>query len=127
MDIGEFETLADFLLKEKKWDHVIKVIRTGVRWLGGREKETIWDQLEDDREFDVRRQERDGWEKVARALEESPVHQLDNRLRLRLGLARMGKGDIEEARVSYIFCVFWFLGRGLMWGGAGRVRCTLRS
>lgn len=124
MEISDFETLADFLLKEKKWDQVIKVIRVGVRWLQGRELEKIWDLQEDDREFDEKRQERVGWEKGSKFLEGNQVHYLDNRLRLRLGLARAGKGDMDEALVSPIFFFpFTLRRRELMREGD---RCTLR-
>lgn len=63
--------------------------------------QTAWDTLEDDREFDLERKEREGWEKMGRGIEESEVFELDVRLRVRLGAARMGEGKVEEAKVSY--------------------------
>lgn len=61
--------------------------------------------LGDDREFDLERKLRMGWERDARFLEEARVNELDVRLRLRLGVARMAKGDTEEAQVSLCCCL----------------------
>lgn len=99
----DLETLADFLHIQRQYVQVVSVIRTGVRWLQGREKETGWDMLEDDREYDQVRKTREGWEREARFLEEARVYDLDVRLRTRLGAARMGEGKIEEAQVRF-FC-----------------------
>lgn len=62
--------------------------------------QTAWDSIEDDREFDLERKEREGWEKMGRGFEESEVFELDVRLRVRLGAARMGEGKVDEAKVS---------------------------
>jgi general transcription factor 3C polypeptide 3 (transcription factor C subunit 4) len=88
----DLETLTDFLLLEKKYLKVVKVIKRGVRWIQGRALETEWDSyLElDDREFDLKRKERKGWEKLGNSwLEREPVYELDVRLRTRLGIARL--------------------------------------
>lgn len=96
----DLETIADILNHQEQFVKTVSVIRTGVRWLQGREKETGWDALHDDREYDVVRKTRTGWERDARYLEEAAVYELDVRLRLRLGVARMGEGKVEEAQVS---------------------------
>lgn len=72
----------------------------------GRERETEWDTVQDDREFDPQRQTRPGWDKGNQWLEREPVYELDVRLRARLGIARLwlstvlltgagGSGSIE--------------------------------
>lgn len=98
----DLETLADVLHVQRQYAQVVNVIRTGVRWLQGREKETGWDVLEDDREYDQVRKTRDGWEREARFLEEAKVYDLDVRLRTRLGAARMGEGKVQEAQVRFL-------------------------
>jgi hypothetical protein len=40
--VGEEGRLADFLLVQRNYKEVVRVIRQGVRWLQGREKETGW-------------------------------------------------------------------------------------
>lgn len=94
----DLETIADILNHQKQFVKAVSVLRTGVRWLQGREKETGWDALSDDREFDPQRKVREGWEREARFLEEAAVYELDVRLRLRLGVARMGEGKVDEAQ-----------------------------
>lgn len=101
--IADLETLCDFLGYQNQWAKIVLVVRTGVRWLQGREKETGWDAMEDDREFDLARKCRPSWEKEARFLEEAQVHELDVRLRVRLGVARMGMGKVAEAQVGSSF------------------------
>ena len=105
---ADLETISDILNHQEQFVKTVAVIRTGVRWLQGREKETGWDALHDDREYDTMRKTRDGWERDARYLEEAPVYELDVRLRLRLGVARMGEGKIEEAQVgsSGVVCIW---------------------
>ncbi|SGZ05942.1 BQ5605_C031g10903 [Microbotryum silenes-dioicae] len=96
----DLETIADFLSIQKLYTRCVSVIRTGVRWLQGRETETAWDALEDDREYDVMRKARIGWDydPATRHLEDAEVYDLDVRLRLRLGVARIGEGRVEEAK-----------------------------
>lgn len=96
----DLETIADILNHLELYDRSIDILKRGVRWLQGREQETGWDGMSDDREFDLERKTRVGWERDARFLEEARVNELDVRLRLRLGVARMAKGDTEEAQVS---------------------------
>lgn len=100
-DYVDLEFLADVLLRQRQYARTANIIRTGVRWLQGREKETMWDTaVEDDREYDVERKKRDGWQRDARHLEEADVYELDPALRTRLGIARLGEGRAEEAVVS---------------------------
>ncbi|KAK4052048.1 transcription factor TFIIIC subunit tfc4 [Microbotryomycetes sp. JL201] len=97
---ADLEFLADYSLAQQKWGQTAYVIRTGVRWLQGRYTESGWDMLKDDREFDLERKVRPNWQRDARYLEETPVYPLDHKLRLRLGLARLGMNDLEEAKAS---------------------------
>ncbi|GAA6062994.1 hypothetical protein JCM10212_004976 [Sporobolomyces blumeae] len=92
----DLETLADFLLAQKRYAECVRVVRQGVRWMQGRERETEWDTVLDDREYDVSRQVRDGWEKGNQWLEREPTYELDVRLRTRLGIARLWMGDHDE-------------------------------
>ncbi|ORY54996.1 hypothetical protein BCR35DRAFT_284512 [Leucosporidium creatinivorum] len=94
----DLETIADILNHLGMHARSIEILKRGVRWLQGREQETGWEMLDDDREFDLVRKTRVGWEREARFLEEAGVNELDVRLRLRLGVARMAKGDAEEAQ-----------------------------
>jgi len=98
----DLETIADILNHLAFYERSIEILKRGVRWLQGREQETGWETLEDDREFDLERKTRVGWERDARFLEGARINELDVRLRLRLGVARMAKGDTDEAQVSYI-------------------------
>ncbi|GAA5902958.1 hypothetical protein JCM6882_009654 [Rhodosporidiobolus microsporus] len=95
---GDLETLADFLLLQRNWAEAVRVVRQGVRWLQGREKETGWDTMEDDREYDEERKIREGWEKGNTWFELEPTYELDVRLRSRLGLARLGMSWVPEAQ-----------------------------
>ncbi|GJN87835.1 hypothetical protein Rhopal_000790-T1 [Rhodotorula paludigena] len=95
---ADIELLADFLLAQRTFPEVVRVVRQGVRWLQGRELETGWDELEDDREYDEVRKSRDGWQRGNVWLEEEPTYELDVRLRSRLGLARLGLGMVNEAQ-----------------------------
>ena len=96
---ADLESLADFLTQQRKNKECVRVVKEGVRWMQGRAKEKGWDKLNDDREFDEERKVRDEWEKQARFLEEAPVYELDVRLRVRLGVARMALQHVEEAQV----------------------------
>ncbi|GAA5929194.1 hypothetical protein JCM10213_005007 [Rhodosporidiobolus nylandii] len=98
---GDLETLADFLLLQKNWAEVVRIIRQGVRWLQGRDRETGWDAMDDDREFDEERKAREGWEKGNTWFELEPTYELDVRLRSRLGLARLGQGWEAEAQQHF--------------------------
>ncbi|KWU45778.1 TPR-like protein [Rhodotorula sp. JG-1b] len=95
---SDLETLADFLLVQRNYKEVVRVIRQGVRWLQGREKETGWDRMADDREYDEERRIRPGWESGEAFFEDEPTYELDVRLRSRLGLARLGLMQLEEAQ-----------------------------
>lgn len=107
----DFELLADFLRSLKRYKEAGKIIVEGVRWLQGRSQEgASWASFGDDREYDLERKWRPGWEDHAnRWCEEAPVHPLDTGLRLRLGLARLYEGRISEAKVglanSSLLCV----------------------
>ncbi|GAA6054995.1 hypothetical protein JCM3770_000484 [Rhodotorula araucariae] len=95
---ADLETLADFLLVQRQYAEVVRVIRQGVRWLQGREREGGWDEAVDDREYDEVRKVRPEWEKANIWFEEAGTYELDVRLRSRLGLARLGMGMTAEAQ-----------------------------
>lgn len=99
---SDLEMLADFLLAQRAYKEVVRVIRQGVRWLQGREKESGWDQMLDDREYDEERHVREGWEKGDAYFEDEPTYELDVRLRSRLGLARLGLVQLDEAQVCFL-------------------------
>lgn len=92
--------LIDYLSILNRWTDVISVIRVGARWLQGREKQSAWDTVTDDREFDLERKSRPGWEKAVKPFEDAPVNELDPRLRTHLGIARLAEKNFEEADVS---------------------------
>jgi len=98
----DFELLADFLRSLKRYKEAGKVIVEGVRWLQGRIQEgPSWNSFGDDREYDLERKWREGWQNhPQRWCEEAPVHPIDTGLRLRLGLARLYEGRTDEAKVS---------------------------
>ncbi|GAA5974117.1 hypothetical protein JCM11641_003446 [Rhodosporidiobolus odoratus] len=103
---GDLETLCDILLLQRNWAETVRVVRQGVRWLQGREEETGWDAMEDDREYDEERKVRDGWEKGNTWFELEPTYELDVRLRSRLGLARLGMNWVPEAQRHFdIVCM----------------------
>lgn len=103
-EVEDLEYLADVLIHQRQFTRAINIIKTGMRWLQGREKETMWDTaINDDREYDTERKQREGWERDARHLEQAAVNDLDATLRMRLGIARLGEGRTEEAMV--ILCL----------------------
>lgn len=92
--------LANCLKQEKEWTKLIKIVRSGARWLDGREREVAWDSLADDREFDLERRTRTDASRMAGNFESAPIYDLDDRLRLLLGIARLAEGNIAEAQVG---------------------------
>lgn len=103
--VNEIALLSDFLRSQKRYREAAKVVTDGQRWLQGRTKEGItWESFNDDREFDLRRKARSGWEySPQKWAEEAPVYPLDINLRLRLGLCRLYEGRFDEAKVSMSF------------------------
>lgn len=100
--IEDLELLADLLHMERRDNEVVYTIKETWRWLQGREYETGWNKVskDDDREYDLARKVRDGWDTDPKwkYLEEAGVYELDVKLRLRLGVARMSQGKVDEAR-----------------------------
>lgn len=97
----DFELFADFLRSLRRYREAGKIIVEGVRWLQGRIQEgPSWSSFGDDREYDMERKWREGWaDHPQRWCEDAPVHPLGTGLRLRLGLARLYEGRIDEAKV----------------------------
>jgi hypothetical protein len=92
------------------YDDTLKLIKQATRWLQGRLDPTRpdfldWDLLEDDREYDPLRKNREAWEYLPDPrYEESPTYSLTNELRTYLGICRLYIGDEDEAGVSYLPC-----------------------
>lgn len=86
---------------------ILKLIKQATRWLQGRLDPNWpgfldWDLLEDDREYDPVRQNREAWEYLSDPrYEQSPTYPLENELRTYLGICRLHIGDQDEAAVRY--------------------------
>jgi general transcription factor 3C polypeptide 3 (transcription factor C subunit 4) len=97
--VEDLLALVDYLSFQYRWAEMITSIRVGVRWIQGREMQRAWDSLDDDREYDMARKSR-----VAipngKSFEAAAVYPLDDRLRVKLGVARMGLNDMVEAKVG---------------------------
>jgi general transcription factor 3C polypeptide 3 (transcription factor C subunit 4) len=83
----------------------IRTIRNGARWLQGRaQKEKWWENVGDDREFDVPGFARGGGASVAGGDGAGEMAQgfydLDLNLRHRLAVARLKLGDEDEGKVG---------------------------
>ena len=103
-DLDDLVNLVELLKSLKRYAETKKTIKTGQRWLQGRESTgQAWDLLkeEDDREYDLERKTRIGWEanEQTKWLEETPVYPLDLRLRISLGVCRLMSNNKEEAKV----------------------------
>ncbi|KAA1072825.1 transcription factor TFIIIC subunit tfc4 [Puccinia graminis f. sp. tritici] len=85
----------------------LKLIKQATRWLQGRLDPTRpdfldWDLLEDDREYDPLRKNREAWEYLPDPrYEESPTYPLTNELRTYLGICRLYIGDEDEAALHF--------------------------
>ncbi|KAM0750023.1 TPR-like protein [Meredithblackwellia eburnea MCA 4105] len=98
----DLESLADLLLLSKQYLKTISILKSGVRWLQGRSQEEVWEEMTgDDREYDLERKWRTGWERESRFVEEAGVNELDVRLRTRLGVARLKEGKVDEAQIHF--------------------------
>lgn len=93
---SEIATLTDLYLKCGKPYQAIDTLRKGARWLDGRGSETFWNEVEDDREFDVDRTSRTRLH--GRHIELAAIHDLDPELRFYLGVARARLGAVIEAK-----------------------------
>jgi general transcription factor 3C polypeptide 3 (transcription factor C subunit 4) len=95
-DLYTLSTLQNGL---HRYADAIRTVKTGVRWMQGREDEVWWDSHPDDREYDVERTE-DRMPPPERA-DATATHALDTRLRLVLGQARLAGTfkDKQEAKV----------------------------
>ena len=87
--------LADFYNNAGEYRTAVSVVRQGARWLDGRLSECgMWDDLADDREFDVEGGIRDNYMP-------SQIHTLDVNLRHRLAVSRLRLGELAEAEVRF--------------------------
>jgi general transcription factor 3C polypeptide 3 (transcription factor C subunit 4) len=93
----ELLALADMHNSLGEHDRAVRVIRSGVRWLQGRQDQRFWDPCEDDREYDV---------DAGRPTEQGPGelapgrYPLDVNARHRLAVARIRMQEFEEGAVS---------------------------
>lgn len=95
-------TLATLQVGMHRYTDAIRTIKTGVRWMQGREDEVWWDVHPDDREYDVVREE--GRMPPSEHMDAAGVNELDLRLRLALGQARINGTPKEkkEAKVRIL-------------------------
>ncbi|KAL7416696.1 hypothetical protein BDY24DRAFT_377956 [Mrakia frigida] len=92
--------LFDILIATEQWGKAIMECKKAVRWLGGRLKETRWEKVGDDREFDEEGVKRGAGTSGGEG-REAEGYELDVNLRHRLGLARLNLGDVDEARIHF--------------------------
>lgn len=102
--------LFDILIATEQWGKAIMECKKAVRWLGGRLKETRWEKVGDDREFDLEGVKRRTGMGPGEEGREAEGYVLDINLRHRLGLARLNLGDVDEARVSLTLLYFCSVG-----------------
>ena len=99
----DLELYSDLLRSQKRFREGGKVIADGVRWLQGRiDEEASWESFGDDREYDLKRKTRAGWQDHPQKwCEDAPIHQLDTGLRLRLGMCRLFEGRLQDAKIHF--------------------------
>ncbi|KAH7882558.1 hypothetical protein F5I97DRAFT_1906074 [Phlebopus sp. FC_14] len=94
----ELLVLADLYNTTNEYERAVDTIRRGCRWLQGRAAQKFWDVCEDDREYDIPREE--GSEAVQRTGDVQPgYYPLDVNARHRLAISRLKMGDIEEGKM----------------------------
>jgi general transcription factor 3C polypeptide 3 (transcription factor C subunit 4) len=98
-------TLTDMLLAAEDLEEGLSVVKRGQRWVQGRGAEKMWDDFEDDREFDP-----PGY---IRSDEEFAPHPLEIDLRHRLAIIRLRLGNDDEAivRIALILLIIDSSGR----------------
>ena len=107
LQLNDVVDLVELFKNMKNYRDVIHIAKLGQRWLQGRKDSGYaWDSFRDDREYDEERKSRLHWEQneQLRWMEDAPIFNLDIRLRISLGIARLMLGDFAEANVS-IFCM----------------------
>jgi len=93
----EILVLADLYNTVGEYDRAIVSIRRGCRWLQGRAEQKYWDLCDDDREYDLMADGREG--------EVQPgMFPLDVNARHRLAVARIKTGETEEGKVRLLSC-----------------------
>jgi len=104
---GSSDAVDDQDKVQQHYYDVLKLIKQAMRWLQGRLDPNWpgfldWDLLEDDREYDPVRQNREAWEYLSDPrYEQSPTYPLDNELRTYLGVSRLRIGDEDEAALHF--------------------------
>ena len=96
-------TLADLYIRFGQPAKSVEVIRKCARWMQGRHKETFWDAVEDDREFDEEKPQPNTEHRkrvYSRRIQSANPNRLTVLLRFHLAQARLKMHHVEEARVS---------------------------
>ncbi|CAL1715852.1 unnamed protein product [Somion occarium] len=92
----EVLVLADLYNSSGEYVMAIVTIKQGCRWLQGRSKQTFWDKVDDDREYDVADMKID---RVTEGELGAGMYPLDVNARHRLAIARIKMGDIPEGKI----------------------------
>ncbi|KIJ64224.1 hypothetical protein HYDPIDRAFT_175610 [Hydnomerulius pinastri MD-312] len=94
----ELLVLADLYNTMNEFEKAVETIRKGCRWLQGRAAQKFWDVCEDDREYDITREEAN--DPIQRAGDVQPgYYPLDVNARHRLAVARIKMGEAEEGKM----------------------------
>ncbi|EEB06773.1 transcription factor tfiiic complex subunit sfc4 [Schizosaccharomyces japonicus yFS275] len=99
-DWSSLNAYAGLLYSDEQWHELIVLIKRGARWLRGRKTETHWDEIDDDREWDLDEKRR---KFPSSNLYEQPENAfvLPFNLRAKLGIARLKIGDLAEATLHF--------------------------
>ncbi|ABN66213.2 RNA pol III initiation factor TFIIIC subunit [Scheffersomyces stipitis CBS 6054] len=103
---AELNILLELYVQQHSWRVAIKVTRLAARWIQGREKETWWDENDDDSEFDPKRRNEviDKLTDTAKKAEakEKPF-ELPIDIRYKIGILRLGLDQRDEALHHFEF------------------------
>lgn len=95
-DWSSLNILAELFLKQSGENTGIKTIKKCARWIQKREKQTFWDNVNDDSEFDKRRFKNSKFDALSKEeKEKSYILPID--IRVRLGLLRLNNKHVLEA------------------------------
>lgn len=99
MDREYVEFVVDLLIQARDYEMAGSILKRGERWLQSRSKQTFWDKLEDDSEYDPPGAVRADEDLVT---EDREGYDLDPSMRARLAVIRLKLGQDEDADVSGI-------------------------